>query len=629
MTQLTRPRGEAFPGSAPAGLGGGDRQPRMLALERGAGPTIVLVGLAATLAMLPFEGLLLHSVASPSWRFTLTDVEALAAGTIVAWLVLLAAHRRWPRIPRTIGVAMLLLAVVSALSAANAGTNAPLGSQVVARAALAWGLFLVTTDLVRQGRTALVVLGVLLATTTISALVGWVAALNGSTDGLFGAGRLFSVGGVARMAGTWDYPTIAAMAWESALLAVLPLVALRSGAGSGGGPDGGGRRLPRRLWPLLLVAPLLVLGGAILMTLTRGAFLGLAAGLAGLLLVAVLWRSRRLAAVAMITGSLLAGGGVLLYARIPLPVERLVSESDRALYGAEYAVIGELVAAPGSQVPVEVTLTNTGIATWRPDGAQPWQLGVVWLLPQNGALAGSHQVAAILPGSVPPGASVTVQAVVQVPAGSAAMDLAWDMQQAGVVEFSERDVPVAVTHVTIDAMAAGRPEPVTATLAQRRLLYPDLLPILERAELWTAAVRLVEKYPLLGVGPGAYRRVYGAQLGLSRWDTQIHANDLYLELAATTGLLGLAAFLLLVVLTVGRQIRGLARLARPGPASVGGLLVAGSMAATAAALGHGIVDHFLVFVPMAILFWALLGIGTGLVGGTSRPAAGPAPSVDA
>ena len=117
---------------------------------------------------------------------------------------------------------------------------------------------------------------------------------------------------------------------------------------------------------------------------------------------------------------------------------------------------------------------------------------------------------------------------------------------------------------------------------------------------------------MLGIGPGGYRMVYGAELGMTRWDTRVHANNLALELTATTGILGVSAFLAVVLLAARQALRGL-RPPRPGLGpSLPAALIAGSVAATAAAFGHGLVDHFLVFAPMAILFWVLLGIGTGL-----------------
>ena len=66
------------PGTAPAGVGR-DVPARIRARVGDAGPWVVLVGLASTLAMLPFEGLLLRAFVAPSWRFTLTDENGKVA----------------------------------------------------------------------------------------------------------------------------------------------------------------------------------------------------------------------------------------------------------------------------------------------------------------------------------------------------------------------------------------------------------------------------------------------------------------------------------------------------------------------------------------------------------------------
>jgi hypothetical protein len=571
------------------------------------GRTVPLALLVATLAMLPFEGAWLRSLAFGDGRWVITDVELLALLAIGAWALVLVAERRLPRLPRGVALALAALVAVTWVSAATAGPNSLLGYVVATRATLAWALFLVAADLLEGRRVALVVVAAIVATCTFSALAGWLAAVQGSMDGIFGAGRLFTIGGVPRMAGTWDYPTIAAMAWETAALLALPLLAWR--------PDGD--RLRRAFLVVGGTAVVAVLGGAILLSLTRGAFLGLAAGLAVVLVGAWLLRSRALAVVGVAAGVALATGAAVVYLALPLPVERLFRESDAALYGAEYTVTGRLAAPPASQIAVDLTVRNTGLATWRPDGPQPWVLAAVWLDPRTRALLVDHQVAAVLPGPVEPGGSVQLRAVVQAPGMPRELDLAWDMQQVGVVDFSERDVPVAITRVTLDRDAAARPQ--TATPADQLLLYPTKLPILDRSELWTAAVRLIEKHPLVGVGPDAYRRVYGAMLGLTRWDTQIHANNLVLELGATTGLLGLGAFLATVGLSLGHGARGI-RDARRGDAATRrtGLLIVGAAAATAAALGHGMVDHFLVFTPMAILFWVPLGLAVALSRGLRR-----------
>lgn len=561
-------------------------------------PTVVLAGLALTLLLLPFEGLLLRTVEAAGGRFAITDVEAAAAVTLAMWLVLLAADRRLPRLPRSVTLGVGTLALVTLASAVVAGPNQELGLQVAVRAGLAWGLALVSIDLVRTTAAAAGLLTTLVSTVSIAAAVGWIGAWNGSMDGLFGAGRLFTVGGVPRMAGTWDYPTIAAMAWSATLLAIVPLLALRWR----------GRRAAVLLG---VAAAAALLGASVLLTLTRGAFLGIGAGVLVMLVVGAALRDRRLMLVAIGAAGLVIIGAGAVYLRSPLPLERLVTESDRALYGAHYGVPGRIAVPPGGVAALDVVVTNAGIATWRPDVDTPWQLAAVWISPETRAVASRHVVAGRLPGPVRPGESAAVEVAITVPTDPGSYDLAWDMQQAGVADFSERGVPVAITRVIVDVDAGSRPVPVV--VPERLLLYPNVLPVLDRAQLWTAAIRIVERDPLLGVGPGAYRRVYGAELGLTRWDTQIHANNLYLELAATTGLLGLGAFLVAVGALL-RPVMGALRRARrrAGTPTPRALMITGTVAATAAALAHGIVDHFLVFAPMAILFWVLLGIGAGL-----------------
>jgi O-antigen ligase len=155
-------------------------------------------------------------------------------------------------------------------------------------------------------------------------------------------------------------------------------------------------------------------------------------------------------------------------------------------------------------------------------------------------------------------------------------------------------------------------------------------------------------HPLLGVGPDNFRHYYGAELGLEAWDERVQANNMYLEVLADLGVLGLAAFAWVVV----GPLRGAWHAARGGeldvhsgtsrapreltgaPALAGG---AGLHQATAAtdcqaaaylALGvglsivaflvHGLLDAFLVFNPTVWLFWLLLGFASVWGGGPRR-----------
>ena len=82
--------------------------------------------------------------------------------------------------------------------------------------------------------------------------------------------------------------------------------------------------------------------------------------------------------------------------------------------------------------------------------------------------------------------------------------------------------------------------------------------VLERLAHWVAAQRMWEQSPWLGVGPGNYAQVY-PQVRLPQWEEALgHAHNIYLNVAAETGLLGLAAYLGLMIVTViwlWRQLR--------------------------------------------------------------------------
>ncbi len=82
--------------------------------------------------------------------------------------------------------------------------------------------------------------------------------------------------------------------------------------------------------------------------------------------------------------------------------------------------------------------------------------------------------------------------------------------------------------------------------------------LVERLAHWQAAWRMFEQHPWMGVGLGQYATVY-PQVALPRWrDPLGHAHNYYLNILAEGGLLGLAAYLLLLataLVTTWRQAR--------------------------------------------------------------------------
>ena len=108
---------------------------------------------------------------------------------------------------------------------------------------------------------------------------------------------------------------------------------------------------------------------------------------------------------------------------------------------------------------------------------------------------------------------------------------------------------------------------------------------MNRASLWRAALEMFKAHPF-GVGPDNYRLQYGKYLGARRWDTHVYSNNLYLEILTGSGILGLAAFALMLATLRWRL--------EAGPLILAVFLV------------HGIVDVFLMTTPIYFAFWISL-----------------------
>ncbi len=91
--------------------------------------------------------------------------------------------------------------------------------------------------------------------------------------------------------------------------------------------------------------------------------------------------------------------------------------------------------------------------------------------------------------------------------------------------------------------------------------------VVERVAHWVAAQRMWEGAPWLGVGPGNYGAAYPA-VHLPRWEEPLgHAHNVYLNVLAETGLVGLLAYCALMVTTVVWTWRRLREGSRAGTAA--------------------------------------------------------------
>ncbi len=130
--------------------------------------------------------------------------------------------------------------------------------------------------------------------------------------------------------------------------------------------------------------------------------------------------------------------------------------------------------------------------------------------------------------------------------------------------------------------------------------------LLSRATENLTALRVFADHPILGVGPGqfpAYYRGYADEIGVSVRAANREAHNLYLGIAAETGILGLTAFLGAVVATFVQlaRARAAALVRRPDLAAT----AAGFMLALVGYLASGLFLH----LSYARYYWLILALG--------------------
>jgi O-antigen ligase len=119
---------------------------------------------------------------------------------------------------------------------------------------------------------------------------------------------------------------------------------------------------------------------------------------------------------------------------------------------------------------------------------------------------------------------------------------------------------------------------------------------------------MVRDKPLFGIGPDNFRWVYGTYLELDHWDTNIHANSIYFEFLADTGVIGLLVFLWLNWRWLRLSYKKLSEQSDRDQWVWQLALIASLLAWFA----HGILDYFYEFAGTYILFWIIAGLAISL-----------------
>jgi O-antigen ligase len=491
-------------------------------------------------------------------------------------------------------------------------------------------LFFAARDLLRERATAAHRLGLgILVGAGISAAGAVVETVLPDTGGLWHSFRTttFTVTGLPRPSGPFEYPTIAAMYWEAALalavaLPAWPGLGLRPSQAPASPSASPSARARGAALDGVAIAVAAVLVLAILFSATRTALVVAALASGAMAALAFAWGGARRLRVA--AGSTLALVAVLAGVTLASPAGasplalRLRWWQDGSWYLARYGLLEpHLTMDAGAVTEVPVTVENAGGLVWPHAGEDAVRLSYHW---EKDDALGAHLDfegrRSALPSDLPPGASVRVLGTVQAPDEPGRYRLRWDLVREHVTWFSERgngtaDQTVDVVKVTAGAPPRRRPTiMVESTLEDWVASYTPTRP-----DLWRAALHLWRAHPLSGVGPDNFRRVYGDALpagaqaaasaaaggAAAQTDARIHANSLYLETLADLGAAGAMALGWLMVAIVRTAWR--CRSAGPGAP-----LAAAYAIGVATFFVHGLLDWFFEFTPTYGLFWLLLAL---------------------
>lgn len=578
------------------------------------------VALLAMAAALPFE---METPIARLGPLRLSSVELFLYVALGAWI----AARAWAAwgappgrrldwvLPSRTHWALAALAIVMIVSAAAASTGRAAAFKFSLRSLGGIALFWATADLLAApGAVARAALAVGAGAVAAALLTALEVQVPGAAAMLrpFHA-QTFQSFGLLRASGPFQYPNIAAMFLEAAL----PLWLAAS--------------VPSHIRGHARVA-LAALGGAVifyglLLTSSRA---GISTGLLELVAL-VIWAGRRapLRRASALTLALgLATLAAPFFAGESLLAMRLQVWQSRPWYRSTIAPLpgedapplpGRLL--PGAVVRVRMSVRNEGTVVWPSQGKRVVAMSYHWNDATTGEMVTFEGARTPLPHDVPPGGDVVLWAQIRAPEDPGLYVARWDLVQEDVTWFSIYGDPGMSqrVEVTRSALATGRSghsrlgdggsadgEALTDEPAAALIAAPEPDPAtsnggIPRKQLWIAAVRAWRDHPLLGLGPDNFRHVFGTYLDIADPDDRLHANNFYLEVLATLGLVGLLAFG-----AVGLTLGGAARRALEGP--VPSPVALATCVALAAYLVHGVLDYFLEFTPTYALLWLLAGM---------------------
>lgn len=412
---------------------------------------------------------------------------------------------------------------------------------------------------------------------------------------------IFISGGLERISGPFLHPNTAAMYWEAAL----PLV-LTGGVWLG---------LQRAAWRWAVTAVVIMLIGAIVLSLSRAGLLLAASTLSILLLLSQRLDKALLAPTALCLMALVALT-LSLAATNELVSLRLSNRSETSWYQARYFDFPSQVRIEAGQIAqLDLRVQNAGNLTWPARGEAAVQLSYHWLNPATNEILVWEGLRTELPADVPPGAEMKLSAQVLAPAIAGDFILVWDLLFANAIWFSALGAnngqmaaqvlppakPGAPLQFHPTSKADGQQWPARGQ--QWRMKRPS------RRELWNAALALWREHPLLGVGPGNFRLLARLELRRQGLVSHYYAHSLYFETLATMGLLGALTLITLISVLAAACWQ----LWQSRQQTEGKLLTLGLVSSLALFFIHGLVESSFGNNPACLLFWLTAAMVSSLL----------------
>jgi hypothetical protein len=418
-----------------------------------------------------------------------------------------------------------------------------------------------------------------------------------------------TMGPYLRLSGTFSHANVAAMDIELALpFAVAGLV--------GAILQSPGRVIPSLAW-LGTVDILLV---ALFLTYSRGGMLGLTAAIIAMALASRgVWRwehlARRREWILGITTNLVLVIGAFALSSWSIELLRVTTQADRSWYNAAYvgSVPGTMRANQARAIRVRVE--NLSPLTWTVSSPHAYGLSYHWLYPSR-RIARFRTTMTWLSRGVPPGGTATVLVRVQSPERSGRYLLVWDLLWHDTTWFGLKTGAYRAVSVRI---LGGQPHeerhamPQSPEQADPPFRYLPTSQALDRAQIWTASLAIIERQPFFGAGLDAVRNKFAM---VAKLDPAVHggsppahAHNLVLELLADWGLVGGGLFLGWLVAAWWPLV------ARVRSGNVRATWQIAAIGAAAALLGHELVDYFLETQVILVALWLISGLAAMMDGG--------------